>query len=87
MLDYGDIGLKVRDATGSQKGARFKKIVDKKCKEEIKFGNVDSENPSMWMKWSGWVRNRFKMLNGRTESGLQSKITIVCFISYLQDSL
>ena len=32
---------------------RFRKIVEAKCKEEIKYGNVDSENPTKWMEWSG----------------------------------
>ena len=37
-------------------GIRFRKIVEAKCKEEIKYGNVDSEKPTKWMKWSGQSR-------------------------------
>ena len=36
---------------------RFRKIAENKCKEEIKYGNVDAENPTKWMAWSGQSRN------------------------------
>ena len=57
---------------------RFRKIVENKCKEEIKWGNVDSENPTKWMKWSGQsrigIKNCKMSLVSDSKASLQSKM-------------